>query len=170
MDRKVIKYMKDLVKKIYHMIVPWGDTNKKMNKIIKKMNMARERGNKIASGYYCHKLEKKYQCRITPGSVIGKNLRIPHPNGITIGHGSRIGNDVLIYQQVTIGQNQGKYPTIGDNVIIYAGAKIIGGIRIGNNCIIGANAVVTKSFPANCIIGGVPAKKIKNRGPEDRYK
>lgn len=52
-------------------------------------------------------------------------------------------------------------PTIGDNVVVYAGAKIIGGVHIGNNVIIGANAVVTKDVPDNCVVAGVPARIIK---------
>ncbi len=84
-------------------------------------------------------------------------------NGIIVSHYARIGKDAWIAQQVTIGQAMDKAaaPVIGDNVIIGAGAKILGEITIGNNVVIGANAVVTHDVPDNCVVGGVPAKIIK---------
>ena len=71
-----------------------------------------------------------------------------------------IGKNCWINQQVTIGFKNAKSPIIGDNVRISCGAKILGGIKIGNNAIIGANAVVIKDVPDNAIVGGVPAKVI----------
>ena len=65
--------------------------------------------------------------------------------------------------------NKNKYPTIGNNVIIYAGAKIIGDVHVGDNAIIGANAVVTKDVPPNAIVGGIPAKVIKYRSNDDEF-
>ncbi|WP_418667978.1 serine O-acetyltransferase [Allofournierella sp.] len=62
---------------------------------------------------------------------IGCNLRIPHPQNIVLGSGCTIGDNVTIYHDVTLGQNRGKYPTIGNNVIIYAGAKVIGDVTVG---------------------------------------
>lgn len=64
-------------------------------------------------------------------------------------------------QQVTIGMNNGKRPILGDNVVVCCGAKVIGGITVGNNVMIGANAVVCKDVPDNCVVAGVPAKIIK---------
>lgn len=79
----------------------------------------------------------------------------------TIVTAESIGNNVWINQQVTIGYNGASAPMIGDNVVIYAGAKIIGGVHIGNNVTVGANAVVTKDIPDNCVVAGVPARIIK---------
>lgn len=90
----------------------------------------------------------------------------PHGiGGIIISQHAKIGNNCTIYHQVTIGSKDDKTaPTIKDNCTIYPGAKIIGNITIGNNCIIGANSVVTKSFEDNTIIAGIPAKEIKKVG------
>lgn len=86
-------------------------------------------------------------------------------NGIIVSHYATIGANAWIAQQVTIGQDIAKNvaPTIGDNVIIGAGAKIFGDVRIGDNVTIGANAVVTHDIPSNCICGGIPAKVIKQK-------
>ncbi|MEE0777389.1 MAG: hypothetical protein UJ210_00025 [Massilimicrobiota sp.] len=119
---------------------------------------------------FCSKqLRKKYCIIIKHNTIIGNNLIMPHPQNIIIGLYCRIGNNCTIYQDVTIGQNKNKYPTIGNNVIIYAGAKIIGDVHVGDNAIIGANAVVTKDIPLNAIVGGIPAKVIKYRSNDDEF-
>jgi serine O-acetyltransferase len=133
------------------------------------MKNAQKKGRSLAARRYCYLMEKKYHCRISPGAKIGTGFSLPHPDGVIIGEKCRIGDNVRIYQQVTIGQNRNKYPVIGNNVIIYAGAKIIGDIHIGDNCIVGANAVVTKSIPDNSVVGGIPARIIKKRDPKDKY-
>lgn len=78
-----------------------------------------------------------------------------------------MGENCQIYQQVTIGNNRG-IPTIGNNVVICAGAKVIGPITIGDDCVIGANAVVTKDIPSHSIVVGIPAKIIKTRDSIDQ--
>lgn len=106
------------------------------------------------------KLMLKYGIEIGIKCKIGRNLNIMHYNGIVIGINAVIGDNCSIYQQVTIGQKNGKYPVIGNNVIIYPGAKILGGIKIGNNSIIAANSVVLNDVKNNEIVAGIPAKKI----------
>ncbi|MEZ2718727.1 serine O-acetyltransferase EpsC [Niallia circulans] len=106
-----------------------------------------------------------FSCYIHPKAEIDEKFKVPHPTGIVIGEGTIIGKNVCIYQHVTIGSSGKKnelreYPHIGDNVTIYAGAKIIGGIKIGDNSIIGANSVVNKDIPANSVAVGIPAKII----------
>lgn len=91
---------------------------------------------------------------------IGEGLTIQHGFS-TIINAKRIGKNCRVFQQVTIGFNGTQSPIIGDNVEICCGAKVIGGIHVGNNVIIGANAVVCKDVPDNVIVAGVPSKIIK---------
>lgn len=102
---------------------------------------------------------------IHPGAVIGKNLFIDHGCGVVIGETAIIGDNVLIYHGVTLGgtgKEKGKrHPTIGNNVMIGSGAKILGNIVIGDFVKIGANSVVLDSVPCNCTVVGVPGKVIK---------
>lgn len=101
---------------------------------------------------------------IHPACKIGKRLFIDHGSGVVIGETAVVGNDCIIYQGVTLGgtgkQSGKRHPTIGNNVVVGAGAKVLGNIKIGNNCKIGANSVVLKSCLPNCTLVGVPAKCI----------
>lgn len=123
----------------------------------------RQKGYKFIQKYFEYKLLKKFNCQISCYSTIGYGLWIPHPVGIVIGSGVCIGKNLTIYQNVTVGQNMGKYPHIGNDVIIYPGAKIIGDVVIGDNAIIGANAVVNHNVEKKAIVAGVPARKIGER-------
>ncbi|MFA5177479.1 MAG: serine O-acetyltransferase EpsC [Candidatus Omnitrophota bacterium] len=105
---------------------------------------------------------------IHPGAKIGKGLFIDHGMGVVIGETAIIGDNVLLYQGVTLGGTgleQGKrHPTIGNNVVIGAGAKVLGNITIGDNSYIGANAVVIKDVPVNSTVVGVPGRITKQDG------
>lgn len=105
---------------------------------------------------------------IHPGAVIGRRLFIDHGAGIVIGETTEIGDDVTLYQGVTLGgtgKDKGKrHPTIGHNVTIGSGAKILGPITIGHNAKIGAGAVVVRCVPPNSTAVGVPAHVVKKDG------
>ncbi len=101
---------------------------------------------------------------IHPGATIGRRVVIDHGMGVVIGETAIVGDDVLIYHGVTLGGKVNdrvkRHPTIGNNVLLGAGAKIIGDIEIGDGAMIGANAVVTKSIPAGAVIVGPKATPI----------
>ena len=105
---------------------------------------------------------------IHPGATIGKRFFIDHGNGVVIGETALIGDDVVIYQGVTLGgtgKTRGKrHPTIGNNVVIGAGAIVLGDITISDNSRIGAGAVVTKPVPQDTTVVGNPAWTIKRDG------
>lgn len=115
----------------------------------------------------------KYGLEIHPSTKIGAGFYIGHFGGIVINTKSKIGCNVNISQGVTIGSiNRGKkcgFPTIGNNVYIGPGAKILGSITIGSNVAIGANAVVIDDVPDNCSVGGIPAKIISTIGAGPEY-
>jgi serine O-acetyltransferase len=108
---------------------------------------------------------RKTGIEIHPGAKIGENFFIDHGNGVIIGETTEIGNNVTLYQGVTLGgtgKEHGKrHPTIGDNVMISAGAKIIGSFKIGENSKIGAGSVVIEEVPPNCTVVGVPGRIVK---------
>lgn len=98
---------------------------------------------------------------------IGKGFFLAHPIGIVINDEAIIGDYVWVYQNVTIAKMYGKgSPIIGNNVLLFAGAKIIGNVKIGNNVVVGANAVVTHDVPDNAVVVGIPAKVINYNGKE----
>ena len=107
-------------------------------------------------------LFKGVPCLYIRSIKIGSGLLIQHGFS-TIIDAEEIGSNCKIFQQVTIGYNENERPMIGNNVTICCGAKVIGGVTIGNNVVVGANAVVVHDVPDNCVVGGVPAKIIKNQ-------
>ncbi|MGA2215176.1 MAG: serine O-acetyltransferase [Bryobacteraceae bacterium] len=104
---------------------------------------------------------------IHPGATIGRRCFIDHGMGVVIGETTEIGDDVLLYQGVTLGgtgKEKGKrHPTIGDNVVIGTGAKILGNITIGSHTKIGAGSVVVRSVPDNSTVVGVPGRVVRAR-------
>nr|WP_330362740.1 serine O-acetyltransferase EpsC [[Clostridium] hylemonae] len=108
---------------------------------------------------------RKTGIEIHPGARIGKGLFIDHGSGVIIGETTEIGNNVTLYQGVTLGgtgKEQGKrHPTLRDNVMVSAGAKILGSFTIGENSKIGAGSVVLEEVPPNCTVVGVPGRVVK---------
>lgn len=105
---------------------------------------------------------------IHPGATIGKGFFIDHGDGVVIGETAIIGDNVTIYQGVTLGgtgKDVGKrHPTIGDNVVIGAGAKVLGPFTVGSGSKIGASAVVLKEVPENCTVVGNPGRIVRRKG------
>lgn len=109
-------------------------------------------------------IERRYGCYLSPLAEIAPGLALPHPTGIVIGDGAVIGARCTIYQQATLGgrrvgdHGKGAYPRVADDVVIFAGAKLIGRINVGEGAVIGANSVVLQDVPARCTAVGVPAR------------
>ncbi|MGI5912525.1 MAG: serine O-acetyltransferase [Syntrophomonadaceae bacterium] len=105
---------------------------------------------------------------IHPGATIGEGVFIDHGSGIVIGETAEIGDNVTMYQGVTLGgtgKEKGKrHPTVGNNVVISAGAKVLGAIKIGDNVKIGGGSVVLKSVPSFCTVVGVPGRIVVRNG------
>ncbi|MCQ2461355.1 MAG: serine O-acetyltransferase [Clostridia bacterium] len=105
---------------------------------------------------------------IHPGATIGRRFFIDHGHGVVIGETTEIGDDVTIYQGVTLGgtgKDKGKrHPTIGNNVMIGSGAKVLGPFKVGDNSNVASGAVVLEEIPANCTAVGVPAQVVRRDG------
>lgn len=105
---------------------------------------------------------------IHPGATIGKRLFIDHGMGVVIGETCEIGDDVILYQGVTLGgtgKEKGKrHPTIGNHVVVSSGAKVLGSFSVGDHSVIGANSVVLQEVPPNCTVVGIPGKVVKRDG------
>ena len=118
--------------------------------------------------YVSQKAARKTGIEIHPGAAIGRRLVIDHGTGIVIGETTEIGDDVLIYQGVTLGgtgKDTGKrHPTIGNNVMISAGAKVLGPFKIGDNSRVAAGAVVLEEVPPNSTVVGIPARVVRQDG------
>lgn len=116
--------------------------------------------------YLCEKAKRKTGIEIHPGASIGKNLFIDHGTGVVIGETAVIGDNVTMFHGVTLGgtgneKDKKRHPTIGNNVFIGSGAKILGNITIGNNVKIGANAVVLKDVEDDRTVVGIPGYVVK---------
>jgi len=123
------------------------------------------RGHYFWARWLSQRTVRKTGIEIHPGATIGKGLFIDHGSGVIIGETTIIGDNVTLYQGVTLGgtgKERGKrHPTLEDNVMVSAGAKILGSFTIGENSKIGAGSVVLKEVPPNCTVVGVPGRIVK---------
>lgn len=131
---------------------------RKAHKLYKKGHFFRAR-------YISQRTARKTGIEIHPGATIGKGFFIDHGHGVVIGETTIIGDNVTLYQGVTLGgtgKEKGKrHPTLGDNVMISAGAKVLGSFTIGDNSKVGAGSVVLEEVPPNCTVVGVPGRVVK---------
>lgn len=123
------------------------------------------KGHYFWARYISQKAARKTGIEIHPGAQIGKGFFIDHGNGVIIGETTIIGDNVTLYQGVTLGgtgKEQGKrHPTIGNNVMISAGAKVLGSFKVGDNTKIGAGSVVLEEVPPNSTVVGVPGRVVR---------
>jgi len=122
----------------------------------------------LIARYLSEKAKRKTGIEIHPGATIGKGLFIDHGTGVIIGETAIIGDNVTMFHGVTLGGTgkvKGKrHPTIGNNVFIGCGAKILGNVTIGDHVKVGANAVILKDVEANTTVVGVPGRIVKRNG------
>lgn len=115
--------------------------------------------------WFSQRTTRKTGIEIHPGATIGKGFFIDHGNGVVIGETAVIGDNVTLYQGVTLGgtgKEKGKrHPTLGDNVMVSAGAKVLGSFTVGENSKIGAGSVVLSEVPPNSTVVGVPGRVVK---------
>ena len=123
---------------------------------------------KFIARFISQRAVRKTGIEIHPGATLGRRLVIDHGAGVVIGETAEIGDDVLIYQGVTLGgtgKETGKrHPTIGNNVMISSGAKVLGPFKVGDNSRIAAGAVVLEEVPPDCTVVGVPARVVRRGG------
>lgn len=122
----------------------------------------------LIARYISQRSARKTNIEIHPGATIGRRFFIDHGTGVVIGETAEIGDDVTIYQGVTLGgtgKDIGKrHPTVGSGVMIGAGSKVLGPFRVGNNSNIAAGSVVLHEIPENCTAVGAPARVVKRDG------
>ncbi|MBE6757585.1 MAG: serine O-acetyltransferase [Ruminococcaceae bacterium] len=134
----------------------------------RRANRLLRHGHPFLARWVSQRCLRRTGIEIHPGATIGRRLFIDHGTGVVIGETTEIGDDCTIYQGVTLGgtgKDRGKrHPTLGNNVMVGAGAKVLGPIRIGNNVRIAAGAVVLMDIPDNCTAVGVPARIARRDG------
>ena len=132
-----------------------------------------EHNHKFLARYISQRTRHKTGIEIHPGAKIGKRLVIDHGMGIVIGETTEIGDDCLLYQGVTLGgtgKDTGKrHPTIGNNVLVGSGAKVLGPFKVGDNSRVAANSVVLREIPENSTAVGSPARVVRQNGEKVNY-
>lgn len=140
---------------------------------LRAMAWAKRSGHRRLANLISRRLERRHGLFIAADAKIASTCRFPHPTGIVIGVGVSIGERVVVYQNVTMGAvrresgRSKRYPRIGNDCIIFAGAVLVGDIELGDGCVVGANAVVTRSFPPKSTIVGVPGAPASSRKHND---
>lgn len=134
----------------------------------RRANWFYRHGMRLIARWISQRCVRRLNIEIHPAATIGRRFFIDHGTGVVIGETTEIGDDCTIYQGVTLGgtgKDKGKrHPTLGNNVMVGSGAKVLGPITIGNNVRIAAGAVVLTDIPDNCTAVGIPAKVVRRNG------
>ena len=134
----------------------------------RRANLLQRHGLRLLARWESQRCVRRTGIEIHPAAKIGRRFFIDHGTGVVIGETTEIGDDCTLYQGVTLGgtgKDTGKrHPTLGDHVMVGAGAKVLGPIRIGNNVQIAAGAVVLTDIPDNCTAVGIPARVVRRDG------
>lgn len=144
----------------------FGSASLRIRLLVSIMRESRLRGN-MKTAAFCARLLERYGVYLSSNATIGRGLKLPHPTSIVIGEGVSIGSNVTLYQSVTLGGRiigdwkKGNYPEVADGSVLFAGVVAVGKVRIGKNCIIGANSVVLADIPDNSVAVGAPARVVK---------
>ena len=155
--------MKLYIKRIIKFLIPLKYREEKLILWIRAANFFYNKNMKYCKLFCENIIYYRFGCEISGEAKIGEGLCIPHPIGIVIGTGAKIGKNTVIYQNVTIGRKCkeiGEYPEIGNNVVIYTNSVIVGNVKIADDIIIGANSVITKDITEKGTYIGCPAYKI----------
>lgn len=134
---------------------------------VKLMRYLHDRKHRRLATWVAARIQNRFGVYISPFARIAPSVAFPHPTGIVIGDGVVLEDRVKIFQNVTLGgarigdQKANNYPHVGESTVIFAGAVIVGKVRIGRNCIIGANAVVLADVPDNATAVGIPARVVR---------
>jgi serine O-acetyltransferase len=119
-----------------------------------------------------NRLQRKYGLFISHNAQFPRSLDLRHPIGVVIGDGVKLGERVKIFQNVTLGGARlgdwkaNNYPEVGDDTVIFAGAVLVGKIKIGKHCVVGANSVVTRDVPDYATVAGAPARIVRQNPPD----
>ena len=138
--------------------LPWSNPERRIMTLYKKSRKHYLDGRIWLSNYYSFLIYRRWHCVIPGSAEIADDLFLPHPLGVVIGAGVKIGKKCTIYQGVTIGWSRVDvpgYPTIGDEVVVYANSVIAGKISVGDKSVIGCNSSIFKSVKENITVGGL---------------
>lgn len=153
-----------MIRSAYHFF--FGSKTARVKAYLRIMNWFQLLGYWKLSRLIMFRLERKHSVLISNFAQVPSSVQFVHPIGIVVGRGVKLGENVKIFQNVTLGgreigsTDRDEFPSVGDNTVIFAGAVIIGNVRIGRNCVVGANAVVTTDLPDNSTAVGAPARVV----------